>query len=38
MNYPIIVFRKMTLKENVDFVKGSFLFSCKIKTYVVICI
>lgn len=29
MNYPIIFFRKMTLKENVDFVKEAFYFLAK---------
>lgn len=29
MNYSIIVFRKMTLKENVDFVKEAFYFLAK---------
>lgn len=29
MNYPTIVFRKMTLKENVDFVKEAFYFLAK---------
>ncbi len=29
MNYPIIFFRKMILKENVDFVKEAFYFLAK---------
>lgn len=29
MNYPIMVFRKMTLKENVDFVRETIYFLAK---------
>lgn len=29
MNYPTIVFRKMTLKENIDFVKETIYFLTK---------
>lgn len=29
MNYPTIVFRKMTLKENVDFVREAIYFLAK---------
>ncbi len=29
MNYPIIVFRKIPLKENVDFVKETIYFLTK---------